>query len=211
MKQVIPSVSSKIEIIDKDGVFSIENRDGKEMTLNIANSKGQKLDIGFKSISNIGYGYFMVGQIKYKTIKKKITGYGFKGNPYTRIVNSSVKKIKYGIIDSSLQFIIPCKYEIISGFDENNNVRLSRNNKIELLSLEKLKQKSQNYTCLEKNSEYEGTIVAYTSGTLILEINKMRYSMHKKYINNKKFSKGEKLIVKFLGNDHFGYPIWEIK
>ena len=82
---IIPKTNSKIEILDEDGIFSIQ-KNGKIL---LANKSKNVTTITYDSVKNIGNGFFIVSH-----------------NPYSFYTTK-----EYGIIDKNLKTIIPCKYK----------------------------------------------------------------------------------------------------
>ena len=185
---IIPKTNSKIELLDEEGVFSIQNN-GK---ISLANKSKNVTTTTYNSVKNIGNGFFVVSRNQYSF--------------YT------TKDYEYGIIDKNLKTIIPCKYKSISGFDSCNKLEAKKKNgKNVIFSLAVLNRKSTGIMDLTAEVGYQAKVKSFLSIGLIVEINDSTYIVHKKYLykSNREFTKEEILLAKYLSNDENGYPIWE--
>lgn len=207
---VIPVGYSKIEILDNDGVFALWKGD----KVTIGNISKEKTEPIYESVESIGNGFYVVSRTISKKIRNRHTGYGYRGNPYTYFTSKTVREKKFGIIDSALRIIIPCKYSAISGFDDGQNITTT-NAKYEKksISLQNLKKKASNIPKLSIGTEYDVKVQAFMPIGLIVKIQGNSYVIHRKHLfkEKKDFKKGETFIAKFLGNDQNGHPIWETK
>lgn len=188
MEVIIPKTNSKIELLDEDGVFTLQNN-GK---ISLANKSKNVTTITYDSVKNIGHGFFIVSRCPYSFYVTKIH--------------------EYGIIDKNLKTIIPCKYKSISGFDSNDKLEAKKKNgKNVIFSLTVLNRKSTGIMDLTAEVEYQARVKGFLSIGLIVEINDSTYIIHEKYLYKPKseFAEGEILVVKYLSNDKDGYPVWE--
>jgi len=188
MEVIIPKTNSKIELLDEDGVFTLQNN-GK---ISLANKSKNVTTITYDSVKNIGHGFFIVSRCPYSFYVTKIH--------------------EYGIIDKNLKTIIPCKYKSISGFDSNDKLEAKKKNgKNVIFSLAVLNRKSTGIMDLTAEVEYQARVKGFLSIGLIVEINDSTYIIHEKYLYKPKseLAEGEILVVKYLSNDKDGYPVWE--
>ena len=185
---IIPKTNSKIELLDEEGIFSIQNN-GK---ISLANKSKNFATVTYDSVKNIGHGFFVVSRCPHSF--------------YTTRIH------EYGIIDKNLKTIIPCKYKSISGFDSNDKLEAKKSNgKNVIFSLAILNRKSTGVMDLTAEVEYQAKVNGFLPIGLIVEINDSTYIIHRKYLykSNKEFTKDEILMVKYLSNDQNGHPIWE--
>ena len=207
---IIPSGYSKIELLDKDGIFALWKW-GKAAVGNCSNEKTEHI---YESVRPIGNHLFVVCRMIPQKVRVRKTGYGHYGNPYTYYITDTNNVKKYGIIDMSLRTIIPCKYSSISDFDEEGKVTVT-NTKGEkkVMSLQTLSKKSSHVYELTIGMEYEAKVKSFMPIGLIVKIQGGSFVIHKKHLFKDKnnFKKGDILIAKYLGNDKYDHPLWTTK
>ena len=207
---IVPVEYSKIELLDDDGIFAL----WKGTKVAIGNISKDKTDMIYESAKSIGKGFLVVSRTISKKIRTRHTGYGFRGNPYTYFSSSTVKEKKYGIIDTQLRTIIPCKYASISDFDDEQNLTTT-NTKGEkkTMSLQNLKKKASHTLELSVGMEYDAKVQSFMAIGIIIKIQGNSFVIHRKHLfkEKKDFKKGELLKAKFLGYDQNGHPLWSTK
>ena len=207
---IIPYGYSKIELLDNDGIFAL----WKGNKVAIGNCSNEKTEHIYESVRPIGNQLYAVSRTIPKKIRVRKMGYSRWRNPYTYYDTDIINEEKYGIIDRSLQTIIPCKYSSISDCDEEENVTLT-NTKGEkkIMSLQYLIKKASHVFELTVGMEYEAKVKSFMAIGLIVKIQGGSYIIHKKHLfkNKNDFNKGELIIAKFLGYDNNSYPIWSTK
>ena len=209
-KRIINEGSSKIDLLDEDGVFVIHN----DRKIALANKSKAITASIYDSAINIGNGFFIVSRTIIETIKHRQTGYGYKGNPYTYHTTQRKSSVKYGLLDKKLKPIIPCKYKYITKSDSDENlIAHVGDGTSKIFSFMDLNKKSISTVDLTVEMEFQAKVKGFMSIGLIVKINASTYVIHKKYLYKSKseFTKGEIFVVKYLSNDGDGYPIWETK
>lgn len=205
---IFPTGYTKIELLDSNGVFALW-KGGK---VSIGNIHQQKTNLIYKTVKAIGEGFFVVSRTISRKKRVRKTGYGYRGNPYTYYTSSYIDETKYGIINTSMQEIVRCKYSAISDFDEKQDITITKSDgEKKSISLAKLKQKSSNVLILSEGNDNEAKVQSFMAIGLIVKIKGHSFIIHKRYLFKpmKAFNKGERFIAKFLGNDNNGYPNWE--
>ena len=208
IETIIDNTNSKIELLDKDGVFTLQDNGG----FILANKFKNITTVTYKSVQNIGNGFFIVSRIITKVVKNRHTGYGYKGNPYTYYTTNNQSSVRFGVIDKKLKMIIPYKYKSISDFDSNHNlVAIENDGTDKTFSLDTLNQKSAETVKLTADLEYQAKVKFFIPIGIIVEISDETYLVHRKYLYKpkKKFTLNELLIIKYLGDDKDGHPIWQ--
>ena len=136
---IVPVGYSKIELLDNDGIFALW-KGTKVAIRNISKGKTEEI---YESLKAIGNGFIVVSRNISKKVRKRHTGYGYRGNPYTYYSTNVVNEKKFGIIDYQLRTIIPCKYASISDFDDEQNLTATNaNGEKKTISLQNLKKKA---------------------------------------------------------------------
>lgn len=205
---LISGLYNNIEILDNNGVFALWQQD----KVKLANSSKTIMEESFDSAKSAGHSFFIVSKVVDKAIREKKTGYGYRGNPYTYYKTRIVSERRFGIVDSALRLVMPCKYTSISEFNSEDNITITnRKNKVKAISLKTIQQKSHCVKELSIGTEYTAKVATFHHIGLIIKIGNSSMMIHKKYLykNQREFSKGETFAVKFLGKDRLGYPMWE--
>ena len=205
---IIDKTSSKIELLDEDGIFILRDH-GK---IRLADKSKNITPITYDSAKNIGNGFFLVSRTATKPIKTRRTGYGYRGNPYTYYTTKYESYVKYGVLDKNLKSVIPCNYRSISEFDSNNNlVAINYDRTEKVFSLDSLHPMAPKTIGLDSGNEYKAEIRHFMSVGVVVKIKDSTYIIHKKYLYKpmKDFAKGEFLMAKYVNSDPDGHPIWE--
>lgn len=207
---IVPVGYSKIELLDNDGIFALW-KGTKAAISNISKGKTEEI---YESVKAIGNGFIVVSRNISKKVRKRHTGYGYRGNPYTYYSTNVVNEKKFGIIDYQLRTIIPCKYASISDFDDEQNLTATNSNgEKKTISLQNLKKKVSHISELSIGTEYEVKVQTFMAIGLVVKIQGGSYIIHRKHLfkDKKNFKKGESFIAEFMGNDQNGHPIWKTK
>lgn len=205
---IIEKTNSIIALLDEDGVFTLQCKGG----IKIANKFKDVTNRIFNSVKSVGHGLYIVSSTVTRKTRNRHTGFGYRGNPYTYYTIDNTTSNKFGIIDNKLRMIIPCRYKDISEFDSDNNLHVyydnGTNKTHSLTALTQITEKNKELTA---DMEYRAVVRAFMSIGLIVEIDKITYIVHKKYLYKhvKQFSKQENLTVRYLGKDEDGHPIWQ--
>ena len=180
---IVPVEYSKIELLDNDGIFAL----WKGTKVAIGNVSKDKTDMIYESAKSIGKGFFVVSRTISKKIRTRHTGYGFRGNPYTYFSSSTVNEKKYGIIDTQLRTIIPCKYASISDFDDEQNLTTT-NTKGEkkTMLLQNLKKKASRTLELSVGKEYDAKVQSFMAIGIIIKIQGNSFVIHRKHLFKEK-------------------------
>lgn len=207
---IVPVGYSKIELLDNNGIFAL----WKGTKVAIGNISNHKTEAIYESAKSIGNGFYAVSRTISKKTRTRHTGYGYRGNPYTYFSTNITKEKKYGIIDSQLRTVIPCKYTLISDFDDKQNLTTTNaNGEKKTISLQKLKKGVSRTLELSIGIEYDAKVQSFMAIGLIIKIQGKSYVIHRKYLfkEKKDFKKGEPLIAIYLGYDQNGHPLWTTK
>lgn len=205
---IIDKTSSKIELLDEDGIFILRDH-GK---IRLADKSKNITPITYDSAKNIGNGFFLVSRTATKQIKTRCIGYGYRGNPYTYYTTKYDSYVKYGVLDKNLKSVIPCSYRSISEFDSNNNlVAINYDGTEKVFSLDSLHSMTPKTIGLDSGNEYKAEIRHFMSVGVVVKIKDSTYIIHKKYLYKpmKDFAKGEFLMAKYVNSDPDGHPVWE--
>ncbi|MBO5815399.1 MAG: WG repeat-containing protein [Bacteroidales bacterium] len=206
---IVPQGYSKIEILDEDGLLAL----WKKNKCAIWNS-GKVSDFIYDSARYLGNDFILASRTISKKIRKRITGYGFKGNPYTYYGTDFIEEKWYGVIDRSFQMILPFKFASISDFDADQNIiTTDSSHKEKSISLLALKKYASEAFTMSVDTEYRVELKRKLPIGLVVEIQKQTFVIHKKYLFKDKndFMKGEAFIAKYKGKDIRDYPIWETR
>ena len=207
---IIPIGYSKIELLEDDTLFVL----WKNNKAIIANLSNEKTESEYDSVKSIGNGFYVVSRTIPKRISVRKTGYGYYGNPYTYYASKDIPEKKFGIIDSKLKTVIPCKYKSLSGPDDEQNLTAINAKGEEItISLNKIQKKSTKAFELIEGSEYIAKVKAFMAIGVIVIIQNDTYIIHKRYLYKEKkdFSKGELLYVTYLGIDKYEHPTWSTR
>ena len=207
---IVPVGYSNIELLDNNGIFALWQ--GSRVA--ISNISKDNTEAIYESAKAIGNSFIVVSRTISKKIRKRHTGYGYRGNPYTYFSTNIVKEKKYGVIDYQLRTIIPCKYASISDFDDEQNLTTTNaNGEKKIISLQNLKKKASRISELSIGTEYEVKVQTFMAIGLIVKIQGGSYIIHRKHLfkDKKDFKKGDSFIAEYVGNDQNGHPIWKTK
>ena len=207
---IIPIGYSKIELLEDDTLFVL----WKNNKAIIANLSNEKTESEYDSVKSIGNGFYVVSRTIPKRISVRKTGYGYYGNPYTYYASKDIPEKNFGIIDSKLKTVIPCKYKSLSGPDDEQNLTAINAKGEEItISLNKIQKKSTKAFELIEGSEYIAKVKAFMAIGVIVKIQNDTYIIHKRYLYKEKkdFSKGELLYVTYLGIDKYEHPTWSTR
>ena len=198
-----PGKYTKITLLGNEGVFAL----WKGNTLNLGNKNKEITDSSFKSAESLGNGYYSVSNSVLKRRKILHTRWGKKY--YT---SETYYEDLYGIVDSNLNLVFPCRYSSISKFDEEGKITIVKaNGDTIILTLEKLREKNVKDTRLSVGTDYSVKVKSFLSIGLIVSIAGKTYIVHKKYLykNLDQFKKGESFYVRYMGEDTRKHPIWQ--
>ena len=204
---IIPVGYSKIELLENDNLFVL----WKNNKAVIANLSNEKTDSEYDSVKSIGNGFYVVSRTIPKRIRVRKTGYGYYGNPYTYYVSKDVQEKKYGIIDCKLKTIIPCKYQSLSEFDEEQSITATNaKGEKNTITLSNLQERSTKVLELIEGTEYIAKVKAFMAIGIIVKIENSTYVIHKRYLYKEKndFTKGELVNMTYLGVDKYEHPTW---
>ena len=118
---------------------------------------------------------------------------------------------KYGIIDCKLKTIIPCKYQSLSEFDEEQSITATNaKGEKNTITLRNLQERSTKVLELIEGTEYIAKVKAFMAIGIIVKIENRTYVIHKRYLYKEKndFTKGELVNVTYLGVDKNEHPTW---
>ena len=198
-----PGKYTKITLLGNEGVFAL----WKGNTLNLGNKNKEITDSSFKSAESLGNGYYSVSNSVLKRRKILHTRWGKKY--YT---SETYYEDLYGIVDSNLNLVFPCRYSSISKFDEEGKITIVKaNGDTIILTLEKLREKNMKDTRLSVGTDYSVKVKSFLSIGLIVSIAGKTYIVHKKYLykNLDQFKKGDSFYVRYKGEDTRKHPIWQ--
>lgn len=198
---------TNIILLNNDGIFALR----EDKYIGIGNIHGRKTGPIYMNVRAIGNDFFSISRTIPRKITTNRTNSDASGNSQTNSEVTTVRELKYGIIDKDFCVIVPCQYKSISKFNEKQCIRVKTSKGEEKsISLDELKQQSVRARFLVIDQEYEATVLAILPVSLIVKIENYTYLIHRialyKAISD--FEKGERFMAIFWGNNKNGFPKW---